>query len=136
MVNKLEFRVGTNSVVCGGLWRWAQNWPKRIQNLGSRDFPKAENGKVKPPKDLSAWVARWADRTGCRVAVPNTGSRWVGVKKCYMKGCEWEKILTAMENRERRGKEETLLEDSKGSICECIYTSRTSQDFSLSYLIL
>ena len=96
----------------------------------------SENGKVKPPKDLSAWVARWADRTGCRVAVPNTGSRWVGVKKCYMKGCEWEKILTAMENRERRGKEETLLEDSKGSICECIYTSRTSQDFSLSYLIL
>jgi hypothetical protein len=34
-----------------------------------------------------------------------------------------EKILTAMENRERRGKEETPLEDSKGSICECIYKS-------------
>jgi len=45
-----------------------------------------------------------------------------------------EKIFTAMENRERRGKEETPLEDSKGSICECIYTSRTSKDFS--YLIL
>jgi len=48
--------------------------------------------------------------------------------------CEWGEILTAMENRERRGKEETPLEDSKGSICECIYTSRTSKDFS--YLIL
>jgi len=39
-----------------------------------------------------------------------------------------------MENREQQGKEETLLEDSEGSICECIYTSRTSQDFG--YLIL
>ena len=65
---------------------------KRVQKLGSRDFPKetpkgreskgnaSENGKVKPPEDLSAWVARWADRTGCQVAVPNTGSRWVGAK--------------------------------------------------------
>ena len=72
--------------------------PKRIQNLGSRDFPKgtlkrrdskgnaSENGKVKPPEDLSAWVARWADRTGCQVAVPNTGgSRWVGENKCSMR---------------------------------------------------
>jgi len=65
------------------------------------------------------------------VAVPNTGSRWVGAKKCYMKGCEWGENPHCDGNRERRGKEETLLEDLKGSICECMYTSSTSQDFSL-----
>jgi hypothetical protein len=45
-----------------------------------------------------------------------------------------EKILTAMESRERQGKEETPLEDSKGSICECIYISRKYEPGFLAIL--
>ena len=49
---------------------------RRLQNDATRRETRRRMGK-----DLSAWVARWADRTGCQVAVPNTGSRWVGAKK-------------------------------------------------------
>ena len=76
MMNKLEF----------GLWRWAKIGQKgskswyhvTFQGLQNDDLKgnASENGKVKPPEGLSAWVARWADRTGCQVVQPSpSGTR-------------------------------------------------------------
>ena len=61
------------------------------------------NGKAKPPEDLSAWVARWVDRTGCQVAVPNTRSKWVGEKKMGEK--LWMERMTSLRWKSRTTRE-------------------------------
>ena len=94
------------------------------------------NGKIKPPEDRMPRLARWADRIGCQVAVPNTGSRWVGEKK-WMKGFEWREYphcdctVIEIESGERKKKSDW----KHSTYLRVLLQWKDAKDWLLSYLI-